>query len=643
MANVFIHDQTDDQLGVRTANAKLTVNCPSSSVVTAVSGNDRRVVVSDESNKAVFNSLTHGVWEITMSDGDRSASQSVDIITDYEITLDFFNAIIEIRYPSGSVCTCSNGVTTYTAPDKTGTWACSVPCDGIWTISCVDGELSKSIDVEITYNGQHVIKTINYFTAIIEVIYPNGAICSCMNESDIYSASDTSGNWSFTVHEPGEWTITATDNIQTVSETVTISYEGQVEHVVIEFFVSTINITYPAGATCTCTDGITNFRAPNTSGRWSVAVPRTGIWKITAFDDEHTTTRNVEITEDGQTVDITCDFFISYIDVVYPVETFKVVLWYINSYGNKVEVGVDTSGSGACRFIIKTAGEYEIGAYRVSPYPGIEETAGDYVSDKVTISNSGETQSIELNYNTIPEFTYSGDYKIVDDTGGVITETNSDWNIMFLTTGIFKATKLNGAKYGIDIFVLGGGGNGGNVLRTEAGGYKFSAAGGGGGGGYRRNAFDVKINENSLYEIKIGGAGGESSAFGVSASGGNNGGDGIDTSVNNGGGNGGNGGSSGGKGGVNALDPTAGEDGSYPFLGTSGVRYGPGGAGGYAYNGKAGMGGNPALGGRDGGGASGENAAANSGGGGGGSSRSASETIVPGTGGSGIVIIRNKR
>lgn len=651
MAKVFMHDQTSETLGVKIPNAKLTVNCPGNATVTVTSGEDQYVTIADETNKAVFTGLTHGLWNINMTDGLQTINRNINIITDYEITLEFFSATIDITYPNGSTCTCTNGITTYTAPDTSGKWSCNVPCAGTWTITFTDGDLTKSEDIEISFDGQYIEKAVSYYTATINVAYPNGAICSCANEADIYSASNTTGNWSFVVHETGEWTITATDGVQTISKTVYINHDGQTENVIIKFFASTVNITYPPGATCSCSDGITNFAAPNTSGDWSVIVPRIGLWRITASDGIHNATHTVEINEDGQIVDIVCEFFSSYINVTYPVETFKIVLWYIDSYGNRIETGVDTSSNGSCRFIITQAGEYEVGAYRVSPYVGIEDVAGDYTSDKVIISTSGEIKSITLNYNTLPEFTYTGTYKVVNDAGEAINQTNGDWNIIFLTTGLFTPTKLNGANNGIDVFVLGGGGNGGGIIKETYGGYLYTAAGGGGGGGYRENSFGVTISANSKYEITIGGPGGASSAFGVSASAGNDGGNAQSVHEPTGGGNGGSGGSRGGKGTVaadgdglyEAYPNLAPENGSYPFFGTSGVLYGPGGAGGYAYNGEINGTGPVHIGGKDGGGNSSSNAATNSGGGGGGGSYASYGAIGAGSGGSGIVIIRNKR
>lgn len=717
MGKVFVHDQTQTNVAIKGPNSKLTVNCPVGSTVYAMSGEITRAAVPNGLGKAVFVGLPQGTWDIIVQNGANVATETIEIVTDYEITMKFFEATVTITYPAGSTCRVTDGKSVYSAPDTSGTWTRTLPSADVWTASCTNGSQTTTCPIVVSYDGQKLsVKlayfaayidaifpegaacictngnytyeatstsgsykftvpetgtwtvtatdgiqtvsntvsitadgqtkstTIKFFKATVNVTYPKGAICSCKKDSFIYSASDTTGSWTFNIPSIGVWTISATDGVQTVSQTVTVTSDGQSNNVTIKFFEATINITYPAGATCTCTDGISNYKAPNTSGVWTVKVPRLGTWIVKAVDGSNTTTQHANITADGQTVNIKCEFFISYINVTYPPESFKVVLLATDPYGNKVESASDTSGSGSCRFIIKQSGDYEVVGYRVEPYVGIEGTAGDYASEEATISASGETISITLSYNTLPEFTYTGTYKIVDDAGGTINASNGDWNIIFTTSGVFKATKLNGAKNGIDVFVVGGGGNGGSAIVETYGGSKFSAGGGGGGGGYRENVFNVKINEGTGYEVKIGSGGGSSSAFGVNASSGGNGGTGRDVGVNDGGGLGGSGGSSGGRGHVNAgLGGSNGEDGSYPFLGTTGLRYGPGGGGGYSYNGGADLQSNPLSGGKDGGGDSSSNATANSGGGGGGGSYKKSGHVSAGTGGSGIAMIRNKR
>lgn len=73
-----------------------------------------------------------------------------------------FEATIHITYPAGSTCKVTNGTTTLTAPNTSGTWACVVPNAGTWTVTATKGSLSKSSDVSITTNGQSASVTLSY-------------------------------------------------------------------------------------------------------------------------------------------------------------------------------------------------------------------------------------------------------------------------------------------------------------------------------------------------------------------------------------------------------------------------------------------------------------------------------------------------
>jgi hypothetical protein len=63
-------------------------------------------------------------------------------------------AIIGVTYPSGSVCTCSNGSVTLTAKDTTGKALFVIPSAGTWTVKAVSGSKSTSKAVSITAEGQ---------------------------------------------------------------------------------------------------------------------------------------------------------------------------------------------------------------------------------------------------------------------------------------------------------------------------------------------------------------------------------------------------------------------------------------------------------------------------------------------------------
>lgn len=115
----------------------------------------------------------------------------------------------------------------------------------------------------------------------------------------------------------------------------------------------------------------------------------------------------------------------------------------------------------------------------------------------------------------IPSFTYTGDYRLIDDG-------DKNWRIKFLTSGILTFQNIGNAKGGIDVFCVGGGGSGGYSEKTS-----YGAAGG--GGGYTTTVKGISVVKDTPYEITIGAGGTASnsaadgsstSAFNVVAGGG---------------------------------------------------------------------------------------------------------------------------
>lgn len=256
--------------------------------------------------------------------------------------------------------------------------------------------------------------------------------------------------------------------------------------------------------------------------------------------------------------------------------------------------------------------------------------------------NVTEDCTVELSLEQLPKFTYTGNYKIVDDSNTPINSSLGNWKIHFLTSGTLTFTTLNGAENGIDVFLVGGGGGGGKGNRTF---------GGGGGGGYTTTAKRIMVTLNTPYNIAIGAggtadaSGGSSSAFGATAKGGGNGKGTPQIPENDAGvaASGGNGGSGGGAfkgvsgasdGGSTGTTGGRGQGTTTREFGEPGGKLYSGGGGGGAYNAPPGAGG-------AGGGATGGKSASNNTGGGGGGCMHPSGPV--GSGGSGIIIIRNAR
>ena len=67
----------------------------------------------------------------------------------------------------------------------------------------------------------------DHFVATINVTYPEGAVLICENDGVKYTASSTTGAYTFTVHSLGEWVLTATTDAETSETIVTVTENKQ--------------------------------------------------------------------------------------------------------------------------------------------------------------------------------------------------------------------------------------------------------------------------------------------------------------------------------------------------------------------------------------------------------------------------------
>ena len=154
----------------------LTITAVASETVTISKNGKSKSKTADSKGVAVFRGLDTGKWTITIIRGGVPITRVVTVTADYSVAIPLFAATINITYPAGSTCTCSDGTTTLSAPDTSGTWVCTVPNAGKWTVSSTDGDKSKSADVVITTDGQTESVTLLYITHL----FNNGDTCDAI-------------------------------------------------------------------------------------------------------------------------------------------------------------------------------------------------------------------------------------------------------------------------------------------------------------------------------------------------------------------------------------------------------------------------------------------------------------------------------
>lgn len=168
----------------------LTITAVASETVTISKNGKSKSKTADSKGVAVFRGLDTGKWTITIVRGGVPITRVVAVTADYSVAIPLFAATINITYPSGSTCTCSDGTTTLSAPDTSGTWACIVPNTGTWTVTSTSGTETDSKAVTITTDGQSTSVELSYALFLFK---PNAP-------SDIIA-----GEWEM----PGNSTVTA--------------------------------------------------------------------------------------------------------------------------------------------------------------------------------------------------------------------------------------------------------------------------------------------------------------------------------------------------------------------------------------------------------------------------------------------------
>ena len=96
-------------------------------------------------------------------------------------------AAIGVTYPSGSVCTCTNGTLTLTAKGTGGKAIFVIPSAGTWTVKAVSGSKSTSKAVSITTEGQVETLTLTFET----ILFDGG------------DNTGVTGGWAYTITDDG--------------------------------------------------------------------------------------------------------------------------------------------------------------------------------------------------------------------------------------------------------------------------------------------------------------------------------------------------------------------------------------------------------------------------------------------------------
>lgn len=143
------------------------------------------------------------------------------------------------------------------------------------------------------------------FSATIAVTYPAGATCKLVNNdtSEEETATTTTGSYTFKATKGGSYKVVAIENggdqRTAQSDNFTVSDGGSYSKTLVfpeVQFSATVGVVFPAGLTCSLTDGTTTLYSSGTSGTYNFTVPNTGTWTASASGCQ---SQSVNVTTKG--------------------------------------------------------------------------------------------------------------------------------------------------------------------------------------------------------------------------------------------------------------------------------------------------------------------------------------------------------
>lgn len=189
---------------------------------------------------SAFPYSVQGVYNLSTSEANREEAQPLPGETvNVTVTIDNTSAF------TSAIVTCvdeTNPTATKTATITSSKLTCSfvVPIGDTYHLEygVADGyskPANTSPKVSVAGATTEYNATYYYFTATINVTYPQGATLTCTLGDTVYTATTDTGAYVFNVHEKGTWTIKATNGTDTDTKQVTITTDGQTENIELAF------------------------------------------------------------------------------------------------------------------------------------------------------------------------------------------------------------------------------------------------------------------------------------------------------------------------------------------------------------------------------------------------------------------------
>lgn len=177
------------QIGAAGVSPQLIVTVPSGSAVSCTDG-ESTFSRTSTGTAIVFELPDYGAWTVSASLGALEASETVnvDIVKQYEITLEYFSATLRVTSEAGAVVTAQSSEKTYSGTVPVGSTYVDlmIPVAGTYTVSAAkDGKTSNSVTVAVTDDGETYTAACLFLSSVLsENSWANIAAASAAGLAD---------------------------------------------------------------------------------------------------------------------------------------------------------------------------------------------------------------------------------------------------------------------------------------------------------------------------------------------------------------------------------------------------------------------------------------------------------------------------
>ena len=155
---------------------------------------------------------------------------------------------LNVTAPAGSTVTAKKGNTIVNATESNGVWVAELPEAGTWIVTATKG--AQTVSQTVVFEDMKNV-TLEWFLASISVTYPAGSTCTCTSGATTLTAPNTTGSYTFNISSAGTWTVSCFDGIDTASQSVVVTTNGQSETISLSYPYPIVSTTATIGVTYT--------------------------------------------------------------------------------------------------------------------------------------------------------------------------------------------------------------------------------------------------------------------------------------------------------------------------------------------------------------------------------------------------------